>query len=214
MARARDARSLKRRGPQREPYDYVLIVCEGSKTEPNYLSEMIRDFQISGANVKVTGDCGSAPQTVVAEAIRLFEQDPRFDRVFCVFDRDGHAGYADALQRIDSHRLLRRDGRKKLGHAQFTAINSVPCFEYWILLHFEYTTAHMARYSDVEPRMRNHAELRDYSKGSAGLFGMLRSRMDDALRHADMANAASAATGSDNPSTRMPELVRYLDSLK
>lgn len=33
MVRARDAGSL-RRG---EPYDYVLIVCEGEKTEPTSL---------------------------------------------------------------------------------------------------------------------------------------------------------------------------------
>jgi len=28
--------SYRRLSPQREPYDYVLIVCEGEKTEPNY----------------------------------------------------------------------------------------------------------------------------------------------------------------------------------
>ncbi len=214
MARARNARSLQRRGPQRAPYDYILIVCEGSKTEPNYLREMIRHFQINGANVKVTGECGSAPQSVVAEAIRIFEQDPLFDRVFCVFDRDGHAGYMDALQRIEAHRLVRRDGNKKSGLAEFVAIHSVPCFEYWLLLHFEYTTATMPRYSDVLSRMRNHPDLRDYSKGISGLFSRLKSRMQDALLHADRANAAAEDAGNDNPSTRMPELVRYLQNLK
>ena len=33
----RGPESYKRRGPVREAYDYVLIVCEGAKSEPNYL---------------------------------------------------------------------------------------------------------------------------------------------------------------------------------
>lgn len=32
--RDRSRHSLKRQGPKREPYDRVLIVCEGEKTEP------------------------------------------------------------------------------------------------------------------------------------------------------------------------------------
>ncbi len=32
----RTAASYARRGPQRELYDVVLIVCEGAKTEPYY----------------------------------------------------------------------------------------------------------------------------------------------------------------------------------
>lgn len=213
MVRARDARSLRRRGPQREPYDYVLIVCEGEKTEPNYLKETIRHFQISGANVIVTGDCGSAPKNVVDEAIRRFDDEPRFDRVYCVFDRDGHASYTDSMQRVRDHCLERRDGRKRQGRAKFEAITSVPCFEYWVLLHFEYTTAELPRFADVQTRMRAHDELRNYSKGRHGLFDVLQPRLSDALQRADRANSAATSADTDNPSTRMPDLVRYLMQL-
>ena len=70
------ARALVRRGPKREPYDKVLIVCEGKKTEPNYL-EML------SANVEVVG---------FPVAIRKKRGDP-FDKVFCVFDKDQHTDY-------------------------------------------------------------------------------------------------------------------------
>lgn len=210
MVRPRDVRSLRRRAPQREPFDYVLIVCEGEKTEPNYLREMIGYLQLSGTNVKVTGDCGSAPKSVVAEAIKRFDDDPQFDRVFCVFDRDGHAGYAGSVQRVREHRLERRDGRTRLGRATFEAITSVPCFEYWVLLHFEYTTAELLRFADVLTRMQAHPDLRSYGKGKVGLFDMLQPRLDTALRHADRANSAAQAAETDNPTTRMPDLVRYL----
>jgi hypothetical protein len=213
MVRARDAGSLRRRGPQREPYDYVLIVCEGGKTEPNYLNEMIRHLQLSSANVKVTGDCGSNPRSIVDDAIRRFDDDPRFDRVFCVFDRDTHDYYDESLQRVREHSLVRRDGRRRLGRAKFEAITSVPCFEYWVLLHFEYTTAELLRFADVQTRMRAHNDLRGYSKGGRGLFDLLQPRLSTALQHADRANAAALASDTDNPSTRMPDLMRYLMEL-
>jgi len=213
MVRARDAGSLRRRGPQREPYDYVLIVCEGEKTEPNYLKETIRHFQLSGANVIVTGDCGSAPKSVVDEAIRRFDREPQFDRVYCVFDRDGHASYADSVQRVRDHRLERRDGRKRQGAAMFGAITSVPCFEYWLLLHFEYTTAELPRFADVAARMQWHHDLRSYGKGKVGLFETLLPQLDTALARADKANDAAHTADTDNPSTRMPDLMRYLMEL-
>ena len=36
----RKAESLRRRRAQKSPYDVVLIVCEGGKTEPNYFAEL------------------------------------------------------------------------------------------------------------------------------------------------------------------------------
>lgn len=56
VRRDRSRKSLKRPGPKREPYDRVLIVCEGEKTEPNYLKEMIAHFQLSSANVAIVHD--------------------------------------------------------------------------------------------------------------------------------------------------------------
>lgn len=34
------ARDLKRRAAVRQPYERLLIVCEGEKTEPQYLREI------------------------------------------------------------------------------------------------------------------------------------------------------------------------------
>ena len=34
--KAKQTRDLKRKKDKRAPYDKVLIVCEGGKTEPNY----------------------------------------------------------------------------------------------------------------------------------------------------------------------------------
>lgn len=210
MTRAGSHHSLKRRGPRREPYDRVLIVCEGSKTEPNYLRELIAHHQLSSANVQIVGDGGAAPISVVDYAIAQFEKDPDYNRVFCVFDRDEHASFDAAVQRVRDKALQRRDGRRKLGPARFEAITSIPCFEYWILLHFQYTTATMPRFVDVEPRMRAFPALAGYNKGATGLFGRTQALLQVALDHADRANRAALGNGSSNPTTQMPTLIRYL----
>lgn len=214
MAHPKNKGKLQRRKPQREPYDRVLIVCEGSKTEPNYLRELVATRQLSSANVQITGEGGSAPKSVVELAIKLFEEDPDYDTVFCVFDRDGHATFDEALQRIRGKKLVRRTGKRKIGEARFEAVVSVPCFEYWILLHYEDTTAPMHRYADLLHRLHRVEGFETYDKGSRGLFAKTQDRMEAALARADRANATAQKVGTDNPSTQMPALIRYLLQLR
>src|SRR3954452_4619238 len=64
--RARTARDLARRTPSRRSKDRILIVCEGGKTEPNYLRELKGSLGLTNADVEICGDeCGSDPASVV-----------------------------------------------------------------------------------------------------------------------------------------------------
>ena len=81
--RARTARDLARRTPSRRSKDRILIVCEGGKTEPNYLRELKGSLGLTNADVEICGDeCGSDPASVVNYGIQRFAQDPGFDRIF------------------------------------------------------------------------------------------------------------------------------------
>lgn len=160
-----------------------------------------------------SSDSGSAPSSVVAHAIKLFAQDPDYNSVFCVFDRDGHSTFDAAVERIQSTPLTRRRGRHQMGSASFGAITSTPCFEYWLLLHFKYTTMALPRFADVEKQMRTIPQLAKYDKGQQGLFSATCNQLQIALENADRANQAAHTCGTDNPTTRMPELVRYLQQL-
>lgn len=213
MGRSRTARSLKRRGPIREPYDFVLIVCEGEKTEPNYFRALVRDLRLSSANVVVTGDGGSAPQSVVAYAIERFAANPTYDAVFCVFDKDGHARYDEARITIRDHRLRRFENGMAAGSARFEAITSVPCFEFWLLLHVRFTTAPMRRCSNVQKAMKSEALFQSYEKGAQGWYERTHGLLGQALTNADRANNAAAAAQTDDPTTLVPTLVRYLQDL-
>jgi len=131
---SRKPSKVRRGGPKREPYDRVLIVCEGSKTEPRYLKELAKAQELSSANIVIDGNCDSSPISVVRYAINEFEKEQGkggiYDTVYCVFDRDSHASFEQALDMIARIPPSRR----------FHAVVSVPCFEYWILLHFVYST--------------------------------------------------------------------------
>lgn len=131
--KARQAKDLGRRKAKRAPYDRVLIVCEGSKTEPNYLQELIDSLELNSANVEIDGNSGSSPISIFHHAKRRYieeknKNDP-FDHVFCVFDKDSHPSYKQAIAEISKCRP----------RGIFQPIQSVPCFEYWLLLHFEFS---------------------------------------------------------------------------
>lgn len=66
--KAKDAQHLQRRKSQRAPYDKILIVCEGEKTEPNYFKELINYYKLNTANVEIDGSCGSSPEKVLKRA--------------------------------------------------------------------------------------------------------------------------------------------------
>ncbi len=212
-SRKRSTSSLRRPAPSREPYDRVLVVCEGSKTEPNYIRELKNDLRINSANLTIIGDGGSAPETVVQSAIDEFGKDADFDSVFCVFDKDEHTGYNAAVERIQSKRLKRSSS----GNANFHAITSVPCFEYWLLLHFVDTDAPFERTGsssaadNVVRELLRHVP--GYTKGSNQTYGCTCDYIDTAIARSQRVLAQVEARGGDNPSTRVHELVTYLKDL-
>jgi hypothetical protein len=205
----RRADSYKRRGPQREPYDYVLIVCEGGKTEPNYFRRLRDVYRLNSANIEITRADGTDPVSVVkfTEA-RLIQGE--FDRAYCVFDRDGHANYSEALQ-IVANSQNGKNGRLR-------AITSVPCFEIWVLLHFRYSSAAFNSAGSQSACDRVVAEVRkhfaDYSKGHTGVYDRLETLMEKAHAHAKRLTEENATTGSTNPATRVHELVEYLCNIR
>ncbi len=96
--KAKRADELRREAQKREPYDVVLIVCEGGKTQPQYLQELGDAFKLSSANIRITGEvCGSSPRSVVDYALTLYRKERIYNRVFCVFDKDRHPTYNEAL---------------------------------------------------------------------------------------------------------------------
>lgn len=221
--KARRVADLARKKASREPYPKVLIVCEGEKTEPNYFSELKDHLELSSTNVVVTGECGSSPISVADYAIQLFRQekitgDP-FDKVYCVFDKDTHTTYQQALDKIaeaNQQALDEISGKKPKDI--ITATTSVPCFEYWLLLHFEYSTAPFIGTGGKSACSRLINELKKYlpayQKGGESIFVQLLDNQPQAIAYAAKSLRAADKSGDDNPSTKIHELIQYLQSIK
>lgn len=87
MPKRKPRNKLGKPAPDRHPYDRVLIVCEGTKTEPYYLEELRDHYQLSTTNIEVIGS-GTEPESLVRKAIELKRNEKKrqdgYDKVYCV----------------------------------------------------------------------------------------------------------------------------------
>lgn len=216
--KARQAADLARKNGKRASYDRILIVCEGSKTEPLYLGEIRAEYRLPTTNVQVRpSQFGTTPLQVVEYAEHLFEkgdavQDipPRgFERIYTVFDRDDHDTYHNALDKAAAlNGKLRSDLKKSVS---FAAIASVPCFELWLLLHFESVLAPLHR-TEVYQRLRPY--LPGYDKGQAGHYAKTKCHLAIATQHAEHLTMLADAYDGAAPYTDLHRVVRLLTTLK
>lgn len=199
-----------RQEPQRESYDRVLIVCEGTKTEPAYFREIIAEYRLSSANVVVASGRGSDPESVVGTAVERYEADSDYEGVYVVIDRDTHAGYDAAVDRMENAPGTLRDVAR--------LISSTPCFEYWLLLHFEETarpyvsTGRRSPCANVIHDLM--VQLPSYRKGSAGTFAETKDRLETAKARAARRLREAQRVETDNPTTHVHLLVERLQTLR
>lgn len=209
--KAQKAELHRRKIARRAPYERVLIVCEGAKTEPNYFRWLRDHFRLNRANIVIADKKGGLdPKSLVEYALDEYSKEKDFDHVYCVFDKDKHTTYQGAIDKIRSVRLK--------GKTKIHATTSVPCFEFWLLLHFGYTTR---QYS--APLNDSNCDLvisdlqqyiPGYKKGSQEFLGYLEGRIEDAIQWAKQVETFHETSGTDNPSTKVYELVEYLKKLK
>ena len=216
--RERQRKQLERKLGRRASYDRILIVSEGSKTEPNYFREIRAVHRLHTANVEVQpSELGTSPIQVVQYARELFEngdgykqiQRRAFEQVYAVFDRDDHGSYFDALNLARSlDGKLRNDNKQPV---KFKAIASVPSFEIWLLLHYENIQSPIHR-DEVMRRLKQH--IPGYEKGASNILSMTQDRLEAATQRAGHLATRFSAYDEPEPYTAIVELVTLLTSLR
>lgn len=211
----RSKTDLRRSAEKKSPYETVLIVCEGEKTEVNYFKGLIQNERLNTANIEIThSEKGSAPISIVECAIKNAEAREGLDRVFCVFDRDSHPSYELAINKINSY----KSSRKSKSKPRFEVIVSSPCFEIWILLHFVYTTKSYNRTDKrsscdkVVTDLKKH--ISDYEKNIDNLYEQTKQYHERAISNAEKLKNDNIQTNSTNPATNVHTLIQYLINLK
>lgn len=214
--KARELADQRRRPPDREPYDCILIVCEGEKTERNYFEEIRKDLKLSSANIVIPSDGhGSDPMSVVDFALEKWEEDKSFDKIYCVIDRDSHTNFPDAIKRVKDLR------ENKKNPIPIEAIPSYPCFEIWLLLHFHYSSKPYQKCGKksgcdcVVKDLRAAKRMPNYQKNASETYTKTKAKLDIAIEHSKRLLEHHAKCGSDlNPSTQIHKLVAHLQKMR
>ena len=193
---------------QRRYNQYLLIVTEGSKTEPLYFTEMINFERLYSAWIEVTpGEYGNNPMSVINYALDRKKEnklenkrhgEPKYDAIYCVIDRDDHPNFNDAYIKGISNGLK--------------IIRSIPCFEIWFLLHFIYSTKIYVKRNNLYRTLRKF--IPNYAKGKS-CFNQLWAKKDTALKNAILLVQAQRAITDivnehPNPFTEVHILVNDL----
>jgi hypothetical protein len=198
----RGRRSFQRRAGQKAPRSVTLIVCEG-ETEQEYFDAARIRYKLSTAEVVVAeNNVGPAPISVVECAENKCTERGGYDKVYCVMDRDGHESFARAREKI---KALAGRQRKPLPIEEAV---SIPCFEVWVLLHFERADPPFTCCDDVIKQIRNK-HMKDYEKADAAVVRQLMHRMDDAVANAEWLEAR-AVNNKHNPFTSVHRVVQHL----
>src|SRR4051794_16354484 len=204
-SRVRLETELGRRRPTRRPRECILVVCEGEETEPNYLEGLRKSISLSTLDVQIVGE-GAEIVGVVAEAVRLKEEREAeakeslrlapFDEVWCVVDTERRNDNPSWERGVDRAAALGL-------HLAW----SNPCFEFWLLLHFERIGRSFDGFAVLRPFLSKH--IPHYAK-SMDCFEKLAPRAPTAI---DNSKQIHRAQGQDTqraiectPATTVHEL--------
>lgn len=207
--RVRPEIALGRGRPTRRPRECILVVCEGTETEPNYLRSLRRAIGLSTLEVEIVGE-GVEIVGVVAEAIRRRDERETaaegsnrlapFDEVWCV---------ADTERKKDNPSWERGVDRARATDLKLAWSN--PCFEFWLLLHFELIGRSFDGYAVLRPFLSRH--LRRYEK-SMDCFEQLAPRVPTAIENSKTIHRGqwqnTPKSIECNPGTTVHELVERL----
>jgi hypothetical protein len=204
----------RERGGQPSTGKTFLIVTEGEKTEPNYFDVLKRRLQLSNANVVVMHPPATDPVSLTSAAIKLRDERARqvkknpwsveYDEVWVVYD----------LERThDERRRLAKQAAPQQKNQEILAAESDPCFEYWFLLHEEYTTKPFPDAESVIKHLkRKHPAWSNYAK-SMPILPSLMAKVPSAVARAEQCRRHHQRAGGDrNPSTDVDILVRSLNA--
>jgi hypothetical protein len=202
ISKIRSKSAFRRHPGQREPRSITLIVCEG-ETEQEYFEAARIHYHLTTAEVVVADNTkGSAPISVVECAEERAAEQGGYDTIFCVFDRDGHESFDRARAKI---RGLASRSRNRLNMHE--AI-SVPCFELWVLLHFERSDRPFQKCADVVGRIQRE-HLDGYAKANDEIAKQLLLRVETALANALWLEGRTGIE-EENPSTSVNAVVQHL----
>lgn len=193
----------------KRPTNTLWIFCEGEKTEINYFNKLKVAERISRMNIKVkSSDKVTDATGILNYAVSFLENKNDFqkgDLIYCVFDRDSNT----------EQNLQKAEKIAKENNIQITFSN--PCFEYWLLCHFEYFQ------SSCEPNDLNNKlkeKLGEYKKNDSEIYNKTKDKISEAIKNSKkirknhIGKKIKILSRKSNPSTQVFEIIEKVQELK
>ncbi|WP_440953913.1 RloB family protein [Methanosarcina sp. Mfa9] len=192
----------------KKPIKTAWIFCEGEKTESYYFSKLRAEERLERLRIKVHSSENKDPVGLVNYSVEFKKHRKDYlsgDLIFCVFDRDlnSNAALANAKNIAEENGLF--------------LIFSNPCFEYWILSHFEYYPQAIEK--DLLKRKLD-LSLGEYRKNDSELYTKIRGRLDDAVsnskkvREKHLEYGVEILSRESNPLTLVFDLIEKVNDFK
>lgn len=208
------AKKTKRKTDTRDKHKFYLIVCEGTKTEPNYFESLKKNLPkgvVELFNIDIEGT-GKNTLTIIEDAKKYrkaYEQKYHrtIDKTWAVFDRDSFPA-----QNFDNAISKAEKSKPKI-HCAW----SNEAFEIWYLLHFHFFNTGLTRdrYAElIEKELKKHYSDYKYEKNSIQMYDLLQKHenMDFAIENAKKLEALyyDKKYSTHNPRTKVYAIVEEL----
>ena len=201
-AQRRPPQQAQRNQPSLQGRQRICILCEGKVTEVHYFESIKRELSLSSVTIR------HVPLKEMKRHIQaMIREDPGMDEIWCVVDDDERPSVPTFTGWLSVQSNRASNG------AQVASAVSVPCFEYWLLLHFKNTTksyravgAGNSACRQVIQELQKH--LPNYDKAKPSTWRTCHELRADACR-----NARSATAASGTSSTEVWQLVERLVAL-
>ena len=140
----------KRNANKRKLNKRILILCEGKQTEPDYFRglkhDKMRRNRLAALRIEIFDTEKTTGKELISEAKRLKkiaerERNP-YDEIWVVFDRDGYTKHPQTFDQAYSNKI----------EIAFSSIS----FEFWFLLHFEYSTKAFEKADSLISYLKKH----------------------------------------------------------
>ncbi len=196
----------------RSKLEYHLIICEGTKTEPNYFMAMREDINMDNKNkitIEVIGK-GRSTTNLLDIAIKKIRTSANYiSNVWLVYDKD------EFTNESFNETSKMCDKINEQGETEYNAIWSNESIELWFLLHFIKFDTKIGRKVYIEKLNENlkKKKLDKYQKNDKQLYNKLKPYLEDAIQNAKWleANYSRDALPSEmNPCTKVYKLVEVL----
>lgn len=200
-SRRRAPSPLTRKTETRQPRKTLVIFCEGERTEPVYLEALKRRPEVkdvASVDLRIEAEHGM-PETLVSSAIKAHDksadEEGEVDEFWCVFD----------VEWPRNHPRLREAVQQARGNGINVAISN-PCFELWLILHFERHGSWLD--NDGARRLRRQLDgAPDKNVDPSKYMPHVRKAMNNAVALAERHSRDGTGFPQDNPSSGMYLLI-------